>query len=287
MDTDMRHTLPLATQFYVTAPQPCPYLADRMERKLFTALEGDHAVILSNELSRQGFRRSQNVLYRPSCANCNACISTRIRVADFKPRRSHRKVLRKNTPLIRQTSDAFATQEQFDLFRAYLNARHIDGGMANMDIFEFSEMIEETSVYSQVIEYRAPATARTQPSEQRDELVAVCLTDVLEDGFSLVYSFFTPDLPQKSLGTYMILDQIEIAREAGLPHVYLGYWVHGSPKMEYKINFGAVEIFIDGKWQKLDDPSDFQPDKHLFCQESISEQVAGLGLPDALNKPRA
>lgn len=276
----MRHTLPLAPQFYVTAPQPCPYLDGRVERKLFTALQGDHATVLNDALSKQGFRRSQNVLYRPSCADCNACLSARIRVADFTPRRSHRRILSKNNDLSRQATSPWATEEQFDLFRTYLNARHADGGMADMDVFEFASMIEETPVRSRVVEYHSPATGK----QKRDALTAVCLTDVLEDGLSLVYSFFNPDLHPRSLGTYMILDHIDIAREAGLPYVYLGYWVPGSPKMQYKASFGALEIFIGGNWQAMDNPESFKLDTHPLAQDPIPEQVAGISLPDALTK---
>jgi arginine-tRNA-protein transferase len=172
----------------------------------------------------------------------------------------------------------WATEEQYDLFRTYLNTRHADGGMADMDVFEFASMIEETPVRSRVVEYHTPA----DEGQPREELTAVCLTDMLEDGLSLVYSFFNPDLHARSLGTYMILDHIEIAREAGLPYVYLGYWVPGSPKMQYKANFSALEIFLGGEWQRLDNPSEFKLDTHPLSQNPIPEQVAGINLPDAL-----
>lgn len=274
----MRHTLPLAPQFYVTAPQPCPYLEGRIERKLFTALQGDHAGVLNDALSRQGFRRSQNVLYRPSCADCNACLSARIRVDDFKPRKSHRRILRKNNHLQRSATSPWATEEQFELFRSYLSTRHADGGMADMDVFEFASMIEETPVRSRVVEYHTPP----DEGHLKEQLTAVCLTDVLQDGLSLVYSFFDTSLESRSLGTYMILDHIEIAREAGLPYIYLGYWVPGSPKMQYKANFGALEIFLGGEWQRLDKPKEFTLDNHPLSQDPIPEQVASIHLPDAI-----
>src|SRR5690606_1836455 len=135
--TAMRHTLPLTPQFYVTAPQPCPYLEGRMERKLFTALQGEFAETLNDALSQQGFRRSQNVLYRPSCAECSACLSARVRVAEFKPSRTQSKILRRNANLRREASSPWATEDQFALFRRYLDSRHAQGGMADMDIFEF------------------------------------------------------------------------------------------------------------------------------------------------------
>ncbi|SMX42314.1 arginyltransferase [Actibacterium lipolyticum] len=273
----MRHTLPIAPQFYVTAPQPCPYLEGRMERKLFTALQGEFADKLNNSLSKQGFRRSQNVLYRPSCADCSACMSARIRVNDFEPSRSQRKTMRRNAGLLRQATSPWATEEQYRLFRRYLESRHADGGMADMDIFEFAAMIEETPVRSRVIEYTSPSP---EGGRQRD-LSAVCLTDVLEDGLSMVYSFYDPDLQNSSLGTHVILDHIAIAREAGLPYIYLGYWVPGSPKMGYKANFSALEIYKGGRWQDIGDPMDHRSETHPLSVDPIAEQVARITLPDS------
>ena len=211
----MRHTLPIAPQFYVTAPQPCPYLEGRMERKLFTALQGDQAQRLNDALSKQGFRRSQNVLYRPSCAECTGCMSARIRVADFVPNRTQRRILKATQHLRRNATSPWATEAQFALFRRYLDARHADGGMADMDVFEFAAMIEETPIKTRVIEYTRPSSDEPRGRE----LAAVSLTDVFDDGLSMVYSFFDPDLTDLSLGTFAILDHISIAREAGLPYV--------------------------------------------------------------------
>jgi arginine-tRNA-protein transferase len=272
----MRHTLPLAPQFYVTAPQPCPYLPGRMERKLFTALQGEHAQKLNDTLSKQGFRRSQNVLYRPSCAECSACLSARIRVADFVPSRSQRRILKRTSALRRNATSPWATEDQFTLFRRYLDRRHADGGMADMDIFEFAAMIEETPIKSRVIEYTRPA----EPGERGRPLAAVCLTDVFDDGLSMVYSFYDPDLPELSLGTHVILDHIAIAREAGLPFVYLGYWVPGSRKMGYKASFSALEIYKAGQWRPLGDPAAHVADLHPLSVDPIAEQVARISLPD-------
>ena len=269
----MRHTLPIAPQFYVTAPQACPYLEGRMERKLFTALQGDHAQKLNDTLSKQGFRRSQNVLYRPSCAECSACLSARIRVADFEPSRTHKRILKRNTHLRRNATSPWATEDQYALFRRYLDDRHADGGMADMDIFEFAAMIEETPIRSRVIEY-------SRPGERGRPLSAVCLTDVFDDGLSMVYSFYDPALTADSLGTYLILDHIEIAREAGLPYVYLGYWVPGSRKMGYKAGFSALEIYKGGRWQDIGDPADHRAELHPLSVDPISEQVARISLPE-------
>lgn len=267
----MRHTLPIAPQFYVTAPQDCPYLSGRRERKLFTALQGDQAEALNNSLSKQGFRRSQNVLYRPSCADCAACLSARIRVADFAPKRGHRRIVRRNEGLSRNPRSAWATEEQYALFRDYLDSRHADGGMADMDVFEFAAMIEETPVKTRVIEYRDRAT---------EDLAAVCLTDILDDGLSLVYSFFAPAMQKNSLGTYVILDHIALAQEVGLPYVYLGYWVPGSAKMGYKANFPALEVHVNGQWQDIGAPEDYDTQTHPLSNDPIAQQVAQITLPD-------
>ncbi|MQY42951.1 arginyltransferase [Epibacterium sp. SM1969] len=271
----MRHSLPIAPQFYVTAPQPCPYLNGRMERKLFTALQGDGVEQLNNSLSLQGFRRSQNVLYRPSCSDCSACMSARINVAKFKPSRSQKRTLKRNSHLIRRATSPWATEDQFDLFRRYLDGRHADGGMADMDVFEYAAMIEETPVRSRVIEYL---------NEQTNALTAVSLTDVLEDGLSMVYSFYEPSLMSDSLGTFMILDHVDIARDAGLPYIYLGYWVPGSEKMGYKAKFSGLEIYNQGEWRPLDNPEDVQATDQPYTRDPISEQVANIQLPASTEK---
>jgi leucyl-tRNA---protein transferase len=270
----MRHSLPQSHQFYVTAPQPCPYLAGKVERKLFTALQGDGACHLNDVLSHQGFRRSQNVLYRPSCAGCSACLSARIVVAEFAPSRGQRRVLRRNAALERITRSPWATESQYGLFRRYLDARHATGGMADMDMGEFAAMIEESPVRSRVIEYYRPG-----PGPAGRQLAAVCLTDFLSDGVSMVYSFFDPELQASSLGSYIILDHVAVAAEAKLPYVYLGYWVPGSAKMDYKARFQPLEIFADGRWTLLSDIDASALARRRGDRTAISEQVAAIELP--------
>ncbi|SDX50286.1 arginine-tRNA-protein transferase [Roseicitreum antarcticum] len=256
-----------------------------MERKLFTALTGGEAGALNDSLSKQGFRRSQNVLYRPSCADCAACLSARIRVADFAPSKTQRKVARRNADLEREATSPWATEDQFDLFRRYLDTRHADGGMADMDIFEFAAMIEETPVRSRVVEYTrpgAPDDGRGRTTRARRHLTAVCLTDVLDDGLSMVYSFYEPERAADSLGTYIILDHIEMARAAGLPYVYLGYWVPGSPKMHYKSRFSGLEVYFKGQWQSIGNPESYSAATHPLSVHPIAEQVARINLPDSM-----
>ena len=271
----MRHSLPLAPQFYVTAPQPCPYLDGRMERKLFTALQGDQAQILNDSLSKQGFRRSQNVLYRPSCSDCTACMSARIRVADFAPSKSQRRALKRNAHLKRRATSPWATEDQYELFRRYLDDRHATGGMADMDMFEFAAMVEETPIRSRLIEY----SDTTVPAEDRTGPVAACLTDILDDGLSMVYSYFAPELEKGSPGTFLILDHIAIAQELGLPYVYLGYWVPGSPKMGYKAKFKGLEVFRGGAWEDMTDPESYHAALHPLSTDPIAEQVSKISLP--------
>lgn len=248
-----------------------------MERKLFTALQGESAGALNDSLSAQGFRRSQNVLYRPSCADCASCLSARIDVAAFTASRSQRRTINRNAGLERRATSPWATEDQYELFRRYLDSRHADGGMADMDVFEFAAMVEETPIRSRVIEYVDRKTR---------DLVGVCLTDVLGDGVSMVYSFYTPDRPKDGLGNYIILDHVEIARAAGLPYVYLGYWVPGSQKMDYKAKFSGVEVYFGGKWQKLKNPDGFEPEQHPLSNDPIAEQVANIALPDMALKRR-
>ncbi|MEM8824388.1 MAG: arginyltransferase, partial [Pseudomonadota bacterium] len=166
---------------------------------------------------------------------------------------------------------------QYALFRRYLEKRHADGGMADMDIFEFAAMIEETPIRTRVIEYWDD---RPQADGQPSILRAVCLTDVLDDGLSMVYSFYDPDCRQDSLGTQIILDHVEIAQEASLPYVYLGYWVPGSPKMGYKASFSALEIYKNREWLPIGAPEAHREETHPLSVEPIAEQVARIDLPD-------
>lgn len=267
----MRHTLPHAPQFYVTAPQPCPYLDGKIERKLFTALFGDDSKALNDSLSHQGFRRSQNVLYRPTCPSCTACMSARVNSAEFTPSKSQKRVLRRNKTLRREVKTPWATEEHYELFQKYLGHRHADGGMADMDVFEFSAMIEETPVQSRVVEYY-----------DEDTLVAACLIDIVSDGLSLVYSFFDPTYDRRSLGTYIVLDHIQMTRDAGLAYVYLGFWVPGSQKMAYKAKFTPLEVFKGNAWQEHETIYKFSVDSPIE-NDPISEQVAAIHLPELNN----
>jgi arginine-tRNA-protein transferase len=237
-------------QFYLTAPSPCPYLADREERKVFTHLVGDRAGDLNNLLTQGGFRRSQSIAYRPACENCRACISVRVVVDEFRPTRGMRRIQARNADIAGEMRVAVPTSEQYSVFRAYLDARHQDGGMADMTVLDYAMMIEDSHVDTRIVEYRR---RRSEPgSGRRGELLAVALTDVLKDGLSMVYSCFEPVEAHRSLGTLMILDHIARARRMGLAYVYLGYWVHGSRKMDYKARFLPQERLAPDGWVRTE-----------------------------------
>lgn len=234
-------------RFFVTSPAPCPYLPGKTERKVFTELKGPHADQLNEALGRIGFRRSQTVAYRPSCLDCHACVSVRVVAREFAPSASQKRALKRNSDLIRIECRPWATSEQFDLLRSYLASRHPEGGMSAMEEMDFADMVEHTSVSTMVIEYREPT-----PSGEPGRLVGACLTDRQGDGLSMIYSFYDPCHAQRSgLGNYIILDHILLARDLGLPFVYLGYWVEGSGRMNYKIRYRPMEKLGPHGWQRI------------------------------------
>lgn len=235
-----------APQFYLTSPAPCPYLPGREERKVFTHLIGRRAPALNDTLTQSGFRRSQTIAYRPACETCRACISVRVKVDDFDLSRGLRRVLKRNCDLTSEARRPHAVAEQYALFRAYVGARHNDGGMADMSMIDYQMMVEDSHVETRLIEYRLAAAGGGPGS-----LIACCLTDYLADGLSMVYSFYDPGLDERSLGAFMILDHVERVRRVGLPHLYLGYWVEGSRKMDYKARFLPQErLGMDG-WKRV------------------------------------
>ena len=234
----------------MTRPTACPYIKGQKERKIFTHLGGDEAVALNNLLTQSGFRRSQSIAYRPSCETCDACISVRVLVDDFKPTRNMKRVTKANIDLLANLIDPVPTSDQYSIFRAYLDARHRDGGMVDMTIFDYALMVEDTSIDTHLIEYRLRQPLMLDSEVTKSgELLGVSLTDQLEDGLSMVYSFYEPEALERSLGTYMILDHIERTRKLGLPYLYLGFWVKGSSKMDYKSRFKPQEHLSPAGWQ--------------------------------------
>ena len=237
-------------KFFVTNPSPCPYLPGKVERKVFTELNGRNAGELNEALGRIGFRRSQSVAYRPSCVDCSACVSVRVLSDQFTPNATQRKLLRRHADLEVNACRPWATDEQYALLQNYLGARHPGGGMAEMDEQDYADMIEQTPVRTYVIEYREPSV-----DGKPGKLVGACLSDQQGDGLSMIYSFYdVGEGARKGLGTYIILDHIVRAARAGLPYVYLGYWVEGSDRMGYKASFRPMERLGRDGWRRMDAP---------------------------------
>lgn len=242
----MTEHAPENTQLFLTAPMPCPYLPDRMERKLFTHLTGRRAPALHAMLSDNGFRRSQNLIYRPACEGCSACQSVRVVAGEFAFEGRYARILKRNEDVTVEVRQPRATSEQYALFKRYLDWRHTGGGMTSMNYVDFEYMVEDTPVQTVLVEYRLG-------SHPDRPLIAVALTDVMPDGLSMVYSFFEPALQKRSLGKMLILDHLRQVRLAGLSYVYLGYWVQDSPKMAYKGEFRPLEVQRGPLgWRRLD-----------------------------------
>jgi len=216
---------------------------------VFTELSGPHATELNDALGRIGFRRSQSVAYRPSCAGCAACVSVRVLAHEFRANATQRKLMRRHAEVEISACRPWATDEQYQLLRRYLAARHPTGGMVGMDEMDYADMVEQSPVNSVIVEYRAPAVDGVPGS-----LIGACLTDRQADGLSMIYSFFEPDdAAWPGLGNLIILDHIQRAHEAGLAYVYLGYWVKGSARMAYKTRYRPIEVLGPRGWTLLED----------------------------------
>ncbi|NJO36818.1 MAG: arginyltransferase [Rhizobiales bacterium] len=227
--------------FFSTELAPCPYLERKLERRLVLQLGADTALEQQDRLVLAGFRRSQTFAYRPACPGCQACVPVRIPVKEFDFTRSWRRILRRNADLGAEIRRPKATEEQFQLFRRYLAGRHADGGMAGMGWPEYRSMVEDCPSSSHVIEWRRPDRS----------LIGVSITDQVRSGLSGVYKFFDPEEGRRSLGTQIILWHVQRALELDLPHVYLGYWIAATPKMDYKARFRPLEHLTPEGWVPL------------------------------------
>jgi leucyl-tRNA---protein transferase len=235
-------------RFFVTSPGPCPYLPGKNERKVFTELSGTHANELNDALGKIGFRRSQGVAYRPSCLDCSACVSVRVLTEEFKPSATQKKLIKRHSDLEVSACKAWSTDEQFALLQRYLAARHPGGGMSGMDEMDYADMVEHSPVDTHVIEYREPSV-----DGRPGKLIGACLTDHQADGLSMIYSFFEPnDENRPGLGNFIIMDHILRAAAVGLPYVYLGYWIQGSKRMEYKTRFRPMERLGPNGWSRFE-----------------------------------
>jgi arginine-tRNA-protein transferase len=222
---------------YTTYPHTCSYLPDREATTLFIDPRQDIDQALYSRLSQLGFRRSGSHIYRPHCADCRACIPARIPVERFQPDRSQRRIWRRNQDLLVMHSQEIRDEEAYDLYYRYIEQRHADGDMFPPDREQYLSFLNDPW---QVTRY-----LRFYDGEQ---LVAVAVVDELEDGLSAIYTFFEPEQERRGLGVFAILWQIQRARDLGLAHVYLGYWIENCQKMRYKDRYQPLELLLDGRW---------------------------------------
>jgi leucyl-tRNA---protein transferase len=239
----MRHSPPSSARFFfTTAPLPCPYFADRIERRVVTELLGHDANTLHDVLTHAGYRRSHGIAYVPACPECDACVAVRIPVDEFRASKSQRRIFNRNDGLSAEILEAQATEEQFVLFSTYQSSRHAGGDMEKMTSDDYRALVEETNVNTRVVEFR----------DDDHNLIACCLIDVLSDGLSALYSFYDPEIdPRRSLGAYMILWLVEQVKILDLDYVYLGFWIEGCGKMSYKASYRPLEGYTAAGWQPL------------------------------------
>lgn len=228
-------------KFHTTNPYSCSYLPDKLACSEVAVPEYLIDTQAYGELIQAGFRRSGHYTYRPRCGDCQACLSVRVNVSTFAPKRAQRRAWKQHQHLTATQHALHYKPAHYALYQRYQAKRHLGGGMDNNGHEPYHNFLLQSHVNSKLIEFY-----------ERDQLRMVSIIDVLPDGLSSVYTFFDPDVASASFGTYNILWQIERCRELGLTYLYLGYWIKGNRKMSYKANFQPLEILIDGRWQQLD-----------------------------------
>ncbi len=226
-----------SVRLFRTSPHPCSYKDSEQAATVFVDPDLVIDKALNSKLSDLGYRRSGAHLYRPDCDFCQACISCRVPVAEFQFNRSQRRILRRNESLRMVEKSDLTDEFAYGLYQRYINQRHLDGDMFPASLEQYEAFIKTKMV-----------DTRFFLCYEQDELLAVSVVDFLEQGLSAVYTFFDPDQSQRSLGNFAILWQINKCQELGLPYLFLGYWIKGCGKMEYKSKFRPLEMLINGRW---------------------------------------
>jgi arginine-tRNA-protein transferase len=234
----MRADEPFRLALYAGSEHPCPYLPGRQSTLHYVDPQITLTPSLYGALLANGFRRSGGFVYRPGCHGCGRCIAARLPVDGFTPNRSQRRTIARNADLRVRTGPAQLTDAHYELYRSYLNARHHDGGMADASREECETFLIADWCESLFVDLCLD-----------DRLVATAVTDSVPHGLSAIYTFFDPSMPSRSLGTFALLTQLSVARQQGLHHLYLGYWVAESEKMAYKERFRPLQIHVDGRWE--------------------------------------
>ena len=227
-------------RLFRTSPHSCSYKDKQQAATVFVDPELTIDKHLNSRLTELGYRRSGAHLYRPDCDYCSACISCRVPVAQFNMPRRHRKIWNRNADLVVERVDQLDSDESYRLYKSYINVRHSNGDMYPATPEQYEAFIKTATADTWYYKFYLA-----------EKLVAVSVTDVLEQGLSAVYTFFDPSLPKRSLGTFVILWQIQKAQELAMPYLFLGYWIKGCDKMKYKSEYRPIELLHEGKWIQL------------------------------------